>query len=304
MLSDLLRPMKGSSILGADVGYWKRVAQKDLPPEEKELERNAAITARYARWYLEKRDLLKWAGMAAFASHQVGIALAIDQATGGVFPDLDVVRETNNLVYDDIGWTHLAYDAGRSRAVEEALTGAEPRVRAGYSMLLDGFRLIDDGRNRIADGWKRLGQNLVWKGSLLLLKHEQFHTVQPQFGKLSRNFTWLFSLATSMEFHPDHHEVKWQDVSWFTWYMWTVGILVLVTTLSPPDIVLREHRWFWIRTRLFPLWQTLKASDRWLDEELEKLAHPLGPQISAPIDTPGTRPSRDRDVPPLPPPSR
>src|SRR5207245_284178 len=134
------------------------------------LGRNAAITATYAGWYLRNRSLFKWAGMAAFASHQVGVALGIDRITGNVVPDLDIVRETNNLVYDDIAWAHLAYEAGRSLAVEEALAAAAPKVRTRYSLLLNGFRLIDEGRDRIATGATTAGRGLVWKGNLLLLQ--------------------------------------------------------------------------------------------------------------------------------------
>ncbi len=55
---------------------WKAVAESLLPPCDKVVERNRAITAHYAHLYLEHHELFKWAGMAAFASSQVGVALA------------------------------------------------------------------------------------------------------------------------------------------------------------------------------------------------------------------------------------
>lgn len=55
---------------------WKAAAESRLPPSEEIIKRNRAITSHYARLYLDHHDIFKWAGMAAFASSQVGIALA------------------------------------------------------------------------------------------------------------------------------------------------------------------------------------------------------------------------------------
>ena len=55
---------------------WKSIAESLLPPCDEVVERNRAITAHYAHLYLEHHELFKWAGMAAFASSQVGVALA------------------------------------------------------------------------------------------------------------------------------------------------------------------------------------------------------------------------------------
>ena len=54
---------------------WKEQAQQQIPPPGAVRERNAAITARYATFFLESQPLFKWAGLAVFASHQVGLAL-------------------------------------------------------------------------------------------------------------------------------------------------------------------------------------------------------------------------------------
>ncbi|NTW57515.1 MAG: hypothetical protein HGB20_10840 [Chlorobiaceae bacterium] len=56
--------------------YWIDEVEARIPHEKHIVERNRAITARYATWYLEHPELFKWAGMAAFASRQVGLALA------------------------------------------------------------------------------------------------------------------------------------------------------------------------------------------------------------------------------------
>ncbi len=55
---------------------WRSAIERHLPPPEHFCDRNRAITAAYAAWFLQEPWLFKWAGMAAFASDQVGIALA------------------------------------------------------------------------------------------------------------------------------------------------------------------------------------------------------------------------------------
>lgn len=54
---------------------WKAAAESRLPPREEIIQRNRAITSHYARLYLDHYEIFKWAGMAAFASSQVGVAL-------------------------------------------------------------------------------------------------------------------------------------------------------------------------------------------------------------------------------------
>src|SRR5580765_2317043 len=88
----------------ADIAYWRAAAEAELCPSGDPVERNAAITARYARWYLSTPTLFKWAGMAAFASHQVGIAIRLDEDFAGSIPDLDLIRETNDKVFADVAW--------------------------------------------------------------------------------------------------------------------------------------------------------------------------------------------------------
>jgi hypothetical protein len=290
--------MQSNPVAARTFENWHTLAEEGLPPPTAEIARNATITERYLAWYEKRPDLFKWAGMASFASRQVGIAIQMDAATAGTVRDLDIIRETNNLVYADIAWAHLAYDIGGLTAVVAALDDLPEDKRARYRRVREGFRLIDQGRTELVRDVRR-GKRLVWKGNLMLLEHEQFETVQPQFERLSVGFSWALSLATSLEFRPDRHEVRWDRVSWFTWYMWTVGLPVLLWTRSAPDIVRLTHRWFWIRSRLLPLWQRIDATDRWL---ARAAARPVSVRPSP--GAPGTPPTRARSDPPPPPPSR
>ncbi len=56
---------------------WNDLLERLTPPPDSYVARNRAISACYARWYLQEPWLFKWAGMAAFASDQVGIAMAL-----------------------------------------------------------------------------------------------------------------------------------------------------------------------------------------------------------------------------------
>ncbi|WP_299757723.1 hypothetical protein [uncultured Chloroflexus sp.] len=56
---------------------WCAIIDQHLPPREQIVARNRAITAAYADWYLRQPWLFRWAGLAAFASAQVGIGIAL-----------------------------------------------------------------------------------------------------------------------------------------------------------------------------------------------------------------------------------
>src|SRR5690349_10814351 len=140
------------SIVTLSVEEWQQKAEEGLPPAADAIERNAEITARYVGWYLREPDLFKWAGMAAFASRQVGVAIGLDAVSAGLFHDLEIIRVTNNLVYSDIAWAHLAYEHGGSSTIESAIKLSAAHARAAgtpakdYSLLQKGFALIDRAR--------------------------------------------------------------------------------------------------------------------------------------------------------------
>ena len=159
-------------------GDWKSVVIGRLPPEDQVLARNFALTAQYARWYKARPDIFKWAGMASFSSHRVGLALtpyqlvvdtrqALARVNGPPFgaagsstkpivdilnpeiplarkaeilPGLNILRETNNAVFEDIGWGHEAYLEGGIAAVTTAAS-ADSKLDG----IREAFQLIHDG---------------------------------------------------------------------------------------------------------------------------------------------------------------
>lgn len=293
-----------------DQAYWRQKALAGLPPEEEVIARNKAITGTYAAWYIRCPEVLKWAGMAAFASHRVGLALQpyrikfLDNAIMDIEEDetyadsepkaltdsrlhllrkgkesvlqgLNLIRETNNCVYRDIGWAHVAY---LSRQGGLAALEAELADQPSYERLLTGFRLLDQGRQMLTGSpqQKCEARKLIWEGNELLLEHEQLHTVQNQFEKLDAAFDLFLSFATVMSFNyvnlgSRELYINPFKLSSFRLFLWLFGLGLLARTHSRPDIVRADHRWYWVRRRVLPLWKWVEERDKMLPDKMEKL---------------------------------
>ena len=108
------------------IAGWKALADGLLTDQPCAFHRNLEISSRYAWLYKFLPGSFKWAGMAAFASHHVRIALfpfRLDTDRTGyvdiphslrrqralLLSDVNTIRETNNAIFDDIFWVHLAY---------------------------------------------------------------------------------------------------------------------------------------------------------------------------------------------------
>ncbi len=254
------------------IEFWRDLVMARLPPAWQVIERNHAITAQYARWYAGHPGIFKWAGMAAFASYRVGIALTpyligvsensdrmmsverIDQSNVAPerLPDLDLLRATNTAVYEDIGWAHEAYAQGGLAEVEQA--AGLPR----YAELVEGFRQIDRGW-RLQHGPHPVatGIDLVWTGNQGLLFHEQFRIIQPNLRDLRLDFVVFISALTILEFWIDPLAVFPDRLTCFFLAMLVYGGSMLLRTRSLPDFRIFEHRWFWITERALPLWRRL-----------------------------------------------
>ena len=257
---------------------WQQQAQKNLPPDREVLARNAAVTATYARLYDAHPKIFKWAGMAAFASHRVGLALLpyefevdgetvsgiqnhYDHSLGQdvLFRNLDLIRQTNNNVFKDITWAHNAYLAGDGglAAVEAGLESA-----ADHWRLRDGFRLIDEGKRLLeSSGDSRRASDLIWNGNRLLLMHEQYVTVEPAFRQLKDGFELFLSLATSMNFQVNNFSYNRKWFTSFVLFMWTRGLLLLGQALSLPSISNIKQRWFWCDRSVLKIWKQVDTSD-------------------------------------------
>jgi hypothetical protein len=257
---------------------WQATAAAELPDESNVIARNAAITAHYTRWYLQYPSLFRWAGMAAFASHRVGIALLPYRFTPapegsilahgpvshqprplGLLIDVNVVRVTNNMVFADIGWVHRAYadPAGGIGAVEDGLADLP-----SHASLLQGFQLIDRARRACEANPADPEADLqLWEGARMILQHEQWFTVQGQFDLLDRPFSAFLSIATVLDFDAEEWWIDVHTFSSFYAYTWRHSGLRLLETASFPDIRVKDQRWAWIDNGLLPIWKRVVEKD-------------------------------------------
>jgi len=260
------------------IAGWKALADGLLTNQSCVFRRNLEISSRYASIYARLPACFKWAGMAAFASHHVRLALLpfrLDADRTGfvdiphslgrhrrlLIEDVNTIRAINNGIFDDIFWVHLAYDSGDDGIGRlRALLGAEPH----YAAVLSGFEAIERGRRILEDPTvrpedRRRAEDLIWDGNCELLEHEQRTLVQPNFDGLSCRFARLFSLGSALSF-----EVRGvrQEAAYFTsFYLYSMGRGVPQTLRGRawPRMTRYDDRWRWITTSIVPRFRRLEA---------------------------------------------
>src|SRR5262245_380377 len=273
---------------------WKALADGLLTNQSCVFHRNLEISSCYAWMYKLLPECFKWAGMAAFASYHVRLALlpfrldtdrtgyvdipqSLDRHRphpGGLLAkDVDTVRTTNNAIFDDIFWVHLAYcSAPDGIECLRALLGADRH----YAALLAGFEAIDRGRRALEDRTasaeaRRAAEDLIWAGNVQLLEHEQRAVVQPNFDRLSSAYARLFSMGSTLNF-----EVRGlrREASYFTsFYIYaaTRGMPQAVRARTWPRITRFDDRWPWIVTSIVPRFRKFDADVRLVDASLRRI---------------------------------
>jgi hypothetical protein len=248
---------------------WLQLVESGMPPEERYSERNRAITAKYAGWYLEHPETFKWAGMASFASRQVGVAIVMAEmlvapervgsenplaglhrfaAQQFMLQDLDAMRRGNNNIFRDIAWAHAAYIEGGLAEIERCCIDTE------CDLLLEGFRMIDRGMELLrshADA--EAVSRIVWEGNISLLRHEQTSVLQPIFDSLSPGGRIVASFGSELDFSCDLPSDPKYQASFSSHYGYLETLAGMKSIADP------VHRWQWVEKRVVPAWM---ASDR------------------------------------------
>ena len=272
------------------IAEWKALADGLLTDQSCAFHRNLEISSRYAWVYKLLPDCFKWAGMAAFASHHVRLAL---------FPfRLDTDRTGYVDIPHSLASPEGAADHGREhdprdqqRHLRRHLLGA-PRVRhrrgrdraappapgSGAPLRPGARRLRGDrpgtpcpgGRAASAEA-RRAAADLIWMGNVQLLEHEQRALVQPNLDRLSCAFARLFSIGSALTF-----EVRGlrEEVSYFTsfyLYSLTRGIPQALQAHTWPRITRYDDRWRWIVTSIVPRFRRFDADTRVLDASLRRI---------------------------------
>src|SRR5262245_9152211 len=276
------------------IAGWKALAEGLLTNQSCVFHRNLEISSCYAWMYKLLPECFKWAGMAAFASYHVRLALlpfrldtdrtgyvdipySLDRHRphpGGLLAqDVDTVRATNNAIFDDIFWVHLAYSSATD-GIEclRALLGAERH----YAALLAGFEAIDRGRRVLEDETasaeaRRAAEDLIWEGNVQLLEHEQRVVVQPNFDRLSCAFARLFSMGSTLSFevHGLRHELSY--LTSFYLYSLTRGIAQALRAQAWPRITRFDDRWRWIEASIVPRFRRFDADAHLVDASLRRI---------------------------------
>ena len=270
---------------------WIRQLETVLPLKERIVDRNRAITAQYADWYLQKPAYFKWAGMAAFASRQVGIALAFSELMHA--PEKMVLHDetpdegfsldpgrlfrsaVNNLFsvpsfmhsvaarqlfladLDQIcrGNNNIYSDIAWAHAayLESGIGEIEKNCGGEEdAFMLAGFRMIDEGSRMLENsGNEKDARSMIWDGNVLLLRHEQINTLQPVFDAISPQGRIVVSFGSELDFSGAVENIK-ASFSSFSGYFETLTGIRSVTD--------REHRWQWIEKDVLPAWERVDCT--------------------------------------------
>ena len=254
-----------------------------LPPENRIIARNRAISSMYAAAYLRHPELLKWAGMAAFASNHARLLMrplqlladrsgrldfeARGRLLRGPLRDFDTVRRINNGIFEDIFWAHLVYDA-QPDGLERLRSSATDTT--GGETIIEGFEAIEGGRRATADGNPDEGRRLVWAGNCALLRHEQEKVVQPMFEGFSCGFARAFSVGSSLDFEARTAQERLTFFTSFYWHILVRRRPELADHGRWPRIDKLPLRWSWIVDRIVPGFRRFEVDS---DRVCRKLTH-------------------------------
>ena len=294
------------------IAGWQALTEGLLTNQSCVFHRNVEITSRYAWMYKFLPACFKWAGMAALASHHVRLALfpfrldrdrtgyvdiphSLERKRALLMDDVNTIRATNNAIFNDILWVHLAYSTAED-GIERlrALLRPEPH----YAPILSGFELIDRGRRVLEDGTasaeaRRTADDLIWEGNVQLLEHEQRALVQPNFDRLSCTFARLVSMGSATTFEVRGVQ---QEASYFTsFYTYSLARRVpqLVRARTWPRITSFVDRWRWLVASIIPRFRRFDADVCLVDGSLRRIFDEARDYASNPCVLP--RPSQTEE---------
>jgi hypothetical protein len=269
---------------------WKALADSLLTEQACVFHRNLEISSGYAWLYLSLPSCLKWAGMAAFASHHARLVLypfRLDTDTSGysdiprslrhrgilLLGDVNTVRATNNAIFEDIFWVHFVY-ASTDDGIERLRALLDDDLH--YAPILAAFEAIDAGRRVLDDPTasataRRSATDRIWDGNIRLLEHEQRAVVQPNFDRLSRTFGTLFSAGASLSFEAHGLRQELRYFSSFYLYSFGRGLPATLRARAWPRVTRFDDRWRWIVTAVVPRFRHLDSDARSLDESVRRI---------------------------------
>jgi hypothetical protein len=209
---------------------------------------------------------------------------------------VNTIRATNNAIFNDIFWVHLAYVTAED-GIERlrALLQAERR----YAPVLAGFEAIDQGRRVLEDEMasaqaRQTADDLIWEGNVELLQHEQRALVQPNFDRLSCAFARLISIgsATSFEVRGVRREVAYFTA--FYLYSLTRGIPHALRAQAWPRMTRFDDRWRWLVASVVPRFRRFDADTCLVSASLRRILDEARDFASTPCVLPRSPADRPR----------
>ena len=202
--------------------------------------------------------------------------------------DVNTIRTTNNAIFNDIFWVHLAYLTAEDGI--ECIRGLL-RTERHYAPVLAGFEAIDQGRRVVEDetasaAARRVAEDLIWEGNTQLLEHEQRALVQPNFDRLSCAFARLVSLGSATTFGVRGGR---QEVAYFTsFYLYSVTRRIphVLRARAWPRITRFDDRWSWLVASVMPCFRSFDANTPLIDASLGRIVVEAHDYASLPCDRP------------------
>ena len=295
----------------ASIADWKALANGLLTEEACAFQRNVEISSSYAWIYRQLPSTFKWAAMAAIASNHVRLALfplRLDADASGyvnlprslgrhkmlLTEDVNLIRATNNAIFDDIFWVHLAY-----LAIEDGMAELRTLLHGNphYAQVLSAFELIDRGRRILEDPAsleheRAAATDDIWAGNIAILEHEQRALVQPNFDRLSSAFARIVSMGSASTF--DVRGLR-QGLGYFTsfyLYSFTGGAPRSMGARTWPNIVRFEDRWPWLTTHVVPRFRRFDANQRMIESSMQRILDEANRLAATPCQP---RPAPDPD---------
>lgn len=287
---------------------WRSLIERHLPPPERFCDRNRAITAAYASWYRQEPWLFKWAGMAAFASDQVGVAVATaemlmaphqalredsipppgtdlpallrDLHSRGVsvalFVPIALHEEATAQLLEDLRVIKQANDAifndtgwAHLAYIHGGLEALEACLTADEERpLLEAFRMLDEGARRVCDPATLEEGRALIDQAAVAMLRHEQMTILPPY---MERLSDLGRRLASLGTWLDFEGLSGlMGQPSFSGYFGLPAVL-----LGTRSIANAQDRWTWIENDLLPRWFALSAAYREgcpLDRRLAALA--------------------------------
>ena len=204
--------------------------------------------------------------------------------------DVNTIRETNNAIFDDIFWVHLAY-ATAEDGIERLRALLEPEPH--YAAVLAGFEAIDQGRRVLENGTASAAgstggrrAHLVGQRRAPRARAARLGATQPRSPLVRVRQALLDRLGPDLR--GAWSAARGSYFTSFYLYALTRGIPQALDAHAWPRITRFDDRWRWIVTSIVPRFRRLDADAHLIDASLRRIFDEARDYASNPCVLTGT----------------